>query len=160
MRKGQKHEFLVPIQETLADSWDKDRLPASTLKTAFVVDAMAFVQRHNTLGATKFANLQQRYVDKVLRDKQANCNCVHFVGDRYDFSPTESLKAEERDKRQSSSKEPACREYVPSDTLDIPEWKGFCSNPNNKANYCITLIMHGRNVTGNCQLIYSSYSVA
>jgi len=62
--------------------------------------------------------------------KPVNCQEVHFIGDRYDFG-LQSLKGDERHRREMDVSSP---EYVPADTLAIPAWKGFLSNPCNKAN--------------------------
>ena len=85
------------------------------------------------LGSSTFLQLQEKYIKQLLSSIPENCNCLHFVGDRYDVSPAESLKGEEREKRRKtcSSK---MKEYTPYDTLNIPEWKAFVHNPMNKAN--------------------------
>ena len=67
-----------------------------------VVDAMAFIQRHQHLGSSTFRELQEKYLKQLLNGLPDNCDCIHFVGDRYDVSPAESLKGEEREKRMKT----------------------------------------------------------
>ena len=60
------------------------------------------------------------------------CNIVHIVGDRYDFGPEVSLKAEERLRRQVSSKK--AKSFQPRDNLRLPLWKGYIECQDNKQN--------------------------
>jgi len=100
------------------------------LETIYLIDAMAFIQRFQTLGASTFGQLQEWYMNKIMTNKPAGCQEVHFVGDRYDFG-LNSLKGDERHRRGSGNQSP---EYIPADNLAIPPWKTFLSNPSNKAN--------------------------
>jgi len=134
MRKGNKAEYLAAIKTSLGNSWrEEDSLPSSDRPTVMVVDAMAFIQRHQHLGCITFRELQEKYLKQLIRSMPDNCDCIHFVGDRYDVPPAESLKGEEREKRKKSGPG-KMKEYKPHDTLSIPEWKGFVHNPQNKAN--------------------------
>ncbi|KAG1698140.1 Importin-9 [Nymphon striatum] len=92
--------------------------------------AMAFIQRFNTLGSSTFGQLQERYRDKLLNMKPRHCTEVHFVGDQYDFE-LKSLKCDERQRRESNINLP---EYVPADSMKIPDWKTLLSNPCNRTN--------------------------
>ena len=92
---------------------------------------MAFVQRFRHMGANTFDELQKKYLKKLLEMKPQNTQCIHFVGDRYDFEAEKSLKSEERQRRQRSQISP---EYIPADEIEVPEWKEFMNNPKNKAN--------------------------
>ncbi|KAG1666376.1 hypothetical protein GQR58_018912 [Nymphon striatum] len=91
---------------------------------------MAFIQRFNTLGSSTFGQLQERYREKLLNMKPRHCTEVHFVGDQYDFG-LKSLKGDERQRRESNINLP---EYVPADSMKIPDWKTLLSNPCNKTN--------------------------
>ncbi|KAG1652811.1 Thrombospondin type-1 domain-containing protein 7A [Nymphon striatum] len=92
--------------------------------------AMAFIQRFNTLGLSTFGQLQERYRDKLLNMKPRHCTEVHFVGDQYDFE-LKSLKSDERQRQESNMNLP---EYVPADSMKIPDWKTLLSNPCNRTN--------------------------
>lgn len=133
MRKGNKADYLAAIKTSLGSSWrEVDRLLPSDKPVVMVVDAMAFIQRHQHLGSSTFNEQQVKYLKQLLSCIPDNCDCIHFVGDRYDVSPAESLKGEEREKRMKTC--PSKMEYKRHDTLAIPEWKGFLHNPLNKAN--------------------------
>ncbi|XP_060776579.1 uncharacterized protein LOC132886053 [Neoarius graeffei] len=108
-------------------------IPPSDKPVVMVVDAMAFIQRYQHLGSSTFYELQGNYLRQLLEMLPDQCDCIHFVGDRYDFSPAESLKGEEREKRMKTCPS-KMKEYKPHDTLPVPEWKGFIHNPRNKAN--------------------------
>ncbi|KAG1713897.1 Protein O-mannose kinase [Nymphon striatum] len=131
MRKGCKSTYLSTLQAEVADSWEPlKELPPSAADAVYVVDAMAFIQRFNTLGSSTFGQLQERYREKLLNMKPRHCTEVHFVGDQYDFG-LKSLKGDERQKRESNINLP---EYVPADIMKIPDWKTLLSNPCNKTN--------------------------
>ncbi len=134
MRKGNKADYLAAIKTALGSSWGEvDKLPPSDKPVVMVVDAMAFIQRYQHLGSSTFHELQGKYLRQLLGILPDKCDCIHFVGDRYDVSPAESLKGEEREKRMKTCPS-KMKEYKPHDTLPIPEWKGFIHNPLNKAN--------------------------
>ena len=103
------------------------------LRLTLVVDAMAFIQHYQHLGSSAFFELQGKYLKQLLRILPDQCDCIHSVGDRHDFSPAESLKAEEREEWMKTCPS-KMKEYKPHDTLSVPEWKGFIHNPQNKAN--------------------------
>ncbi|KAG1649640.1 hypothetical protein GQR58_028793 [Nymphon striatum] len=131
MRKGCKSTYLSTLQAEVADSWEPlKELPPSAADAVYVVDAMAFIQRFNTLGSSTFGQLQERYREKLLNMKPRHCTEVHFVGDQYDFG-LKSLKGDERQRRESNINLP---EYVPADSMKIPDWKTLLSNPCNKTN--------------------------
>ena len=71
------------------------------------------------------------YLSKLLEIKPPDCTDIHFVGDRYDFAETCSLKMDEHQWRAPRSKS---REYIPSVNLEISEWKNLIGNPINKAD--------------------------
>jgi len=98
VRKGNKSDYLVAIKSLLGNSWsEKDKLPPSDEAVVLIVDAMAFVQCHQQLGSKNFCELQDNYLQQqLLGSMPDNCRCINFVGDRYDISPAESLKGEER----------------------------------------------------------------
>lgn len=131
MRKGPKYDFIVTLQNEVADSWTPTKGTSPTnSESVYVIDAMAFVQRYRTLGSESFGQLQERYLQKILTMKPVRCSEVHFVGDRYDFGEM-SLKGNERQRRGKGA---SAQEYVPDHNMKIPEWKGFISNQQNKAN--------------------------
>ncbi|KAG1701647.1 hypothetical protein GQR58_004678 [Nymphon striatum] len=131
MRKGCKFTYLSTLQAEVADSWEPlKELPPSAADAVYVVDAMAFIQRFNTLGSSTFGQLQERYREKLLNMKPRHCTEVHFVGDQYDFW-LKSLKGDERQRRESNINLP---EYVPADSIKIPDWKTLLLNPCNKTN--------------------------
>ncbi|KAG1659213.1 Spectrin beta chain [Nymphon striatum] len=92
--------------------------------------AMAFIQPFNTLGSSTFGQLQERYRDKFLNMKPRHCTEVHFVGNQYDFE-LKILKCDERQRRESNINLP---EYVPADSMKIPDWKTLLSNSCNRTN--------------------------
>ncbi|KAG1691210.1 hypothetical protein GQR58_007482 [Nymphon striatum] len=52
MRKGCKSTYLSTLQAEVSDSWEPFKeLPPSAADAVYVVDAMAFIQRFNTLGS-------------------------------------------------------------------------------------------------------------
>ena len=130
MRKGTKADFFDKIQSEVSEWETVKELPPTASPTIYVIDAMAFIQRYQTLGVSTFGELQESYRRKLMARKPAGCNKVHFVGDRYDFGVM-SLKGDERQRRGSGK---TSSEYVPADTLKIPDWKTFLSNPSNKTN--------------------------
>ena len=133
MCKGNKADYLAAMKTSLPNLWrDEHTLPPSNKPVVIVIDSMAFIQQHQHLGSKTFHELQEKYLKKLLSSISDNCDCIHFVGDRYDVSPAESLKGEEREKRMKTflSK---MKEYKPHDTLIIPEWKSYIYNPVNKA---------------------------
>ena len=96
MWKGNKADFLDTLVNKVSDKWKPlKELPPSVFTPVYVIDAMAFVQRFQTLGASVFSQLQERYKDKILKMKPVNCSEVHFVADRYDLGQM-SLKGDER----------------------------------------------------------------
>ena len=129
MRKGAKSQFFKVIQNE-AGSVSFDELPSSPLETLYIIDAMAFIQRFQTLGMRTFGQLQSKYLEKILEMKPTGCSVVHFVGDRYDMGIA-SLKANERHRRE---KEDQSRVYIPTDSACIPAWNDFLGNPKNKEN--------------------------
>ncbi|KAG1669339.1 Zinc finger protein 696 [Nymphon striatum] len=131
MRKGCKSTYLSTLQAEVAVSWELlKELPPSAADVVYVVDTMAFIQRFSTLGSSTFGQLQERYREKLLNMKPRHCTEVHFVGDQYDFG-LKSLKGDERQRRESNINLP---EYVPADSMKIPDWKTLLSNLCNKTN--------------------------
>ena len=134
MRKGNKADYLAAIKTSLGSSWGEvDKLPPSDKPVVMVVDAKVFIQRYQHLGSSTFHEMQGKYLRQLLGILPDKCDCIHFVGDRYDVSPAKSLKGEEQEKRMKTCPS-KMKEYKPHDTLPIPEWKGFIHNPLNKAN--------------------------
>jgi len=134
MRKGNKSDFLIALKTSIGESGaEYDILPPSDEPTVLVVDAMAFIQRYQQMGSNTFCDLQRNYLKKLLYIKPAGCNCIHFIGDRYDVNPAESLKCEERDRRQKAHNGTP-KEYQPHDALAIPDWKILMQHPLNNAN--------------------------
>ncbi|KAG1684653.1 hypothetical protein GQR58_009370 [Nymphon striatum] len=134
MRKGCKSTYLSTLQAEFADSWEPlKELPPSAADAVYVVDAMAFIQRFNTLGSSTFGQLQERYREKLLNMKPRHCTEVHFVGDQYDFG-LKSLKGDERQRRESNINLPEYVLAVLADSMKIPDWKTLLSNPCNKTN--------------------------
>ena len=130
MRKGTKSDFLSELIEQ-ANLDLPSELPESDMSTVILVDFMAFVNRFQTLGAPTFDEMNRRYVDKLIRSKPGNCNCVNIVGDRYDFDERHSLKGDERHRRNQTG---TGRVFLPSRTLDVPDWRLLIGNSQNKAN--------------------------
>lgn len=133
MRKGVKSAFYSAIKDNLSDAWSEvEELPPGQ-KVAYIIDAMAFIQKHKQFGCATFRDLQEMYLDKIINCKPRGCKIVNFVGDRYDFEPSVSLKQEEREKRGQSGSS-AKKEYEPHDTLEVPDWDLISKNMQNKAN--------------------------
>ena len=133
MRKGTKAEFLSELFkfDTGNIIQMSDKLNQSELKTVYVIDAMAFIQRFRTLGSKTFLELALSYLHKMIELKPVGCDYVHFVGDRYDVADELSLKGDERLRRCQSKSSPA---YIPVANLVIPDWNSFLKNPINKKN--------------------------
>ena len=132
MRKGIKSDYLIALKTFIApESPPLATLPSSSFPTVFLVDAMAFVNRYQYLGAKTFDEVTRLYVRHMLYLKPTHCTHVHFVGDRYDFGEDKSLKGDERHRRDQSGKS---QEYHPSSSLPVPDFKNFMKNPSNKAN--------------------------
>jgi len=61
MRKGNKADYLAAMKTSLGSLWrQEDGLPQSDEPTTMVVDAMAFIQRHQHLGSSTFRELQEK----------------------------------------------------------------------------------------------------
>ena len=81
------------------------------MQTVYVIDAMAFIQRFQTLDAKTFQQLSELYFQKKkMHLKPTWCSVVHLVEDRYDISDDVSLKCDERLRRNQSKSSP---EYIP-----------------------------------------------
>ena len=103
MREGCKASYLKALQDEISESWEPSKeLPMSVSNTVYVVDAMAFLQPFNTLGARTVSQLQKMYKGKLLGMKPMNCTEIHFIHDRYDFD-MKSLKGDERQRRRMSN---------------------------------------------------------
>jgi hypothetical protein len=88
MRKGTKSNYLAALKSFVDPEAPKyPSLPPVTMPTVFLVDAMAFVNRYQFLGAKTFGELTQLYVSQIKRLMPSGCKCVNVVGDRYDFGP-------------------------------------------------------------------------
>jgi hypothetical protein len=131
MRSGDKAIIVTSIKKNLGTQWQELETLPIVHQTTYVIDAMAFIKRYQTLNCETFGELQARYKRKVIQLKPEGCQRIHFVGDRYDFSTSVSLKQEIRVKRGSSK---TAREYEINSAMGIPEWKNFLENPQNKAN--------------------------
>jgi hypothetical protein len=155
MRKGNKADYLIAVRASVGNAWSETAtLPSSVESTVLIVDAMAFIQRSQHMGSATFGELQQQYLKQLLSSRPQNCNLIHFIGDRYDVPPSESLKYEERERREKSGKGKS-KEYQPHDALPVPEWKSFMQNQNNKANLLNFLgeSWARHNFPGGCTLI-------
>ena len=64
----------------------------------YIIDAIAFIQKHKWFGCTTFDVLQEMYLDYMIYCEPKYCTIANFVGDRIDFGPSVSLKQEEREK--------------------------------------------------------------
>ena len=73
----------------------KENLAHFQLQTVYVIDAMAFIQRFQTLGAKTFQQLSELYLQKILYLKPTGCSVVHFVEDRYDIHDDARLKCDD-----------------------------------------------------------------
>ncbi|KAL5015266.1 hypothetical protein ScPMuIL_009536 [Solemya velum] len=132
MRKGNKSDFLAALLGKIDGSVTTvSSLPESSFSTVYLIDAMAFVQKYQTLKGKRCEDLPRQYISTILQLKPEQCDCINIVGDRYDFSPAESLKGHEREKRDA--KHLRTREYVLSDAIAVPDWKELMSNADNKA---------------------------
>ena len=133
MRKETKSDYLAALCSLNSghDAILKDSLASSQLQTVYVIDAMAFIQRFQTLGAKTFQQLSELYLQNNLHLKPTGCSVVHFVGDRYDIPDDVSLKCDERLRRNQSK---FSHEYIPVDNIEIPDWNALLRNPLNKGH--------------------------
>ena len=100
MRKGNKADYLTAVRASIGNLWTETAtLPSITESAALIVDAMAFIQRNQHMGNRTFNELQQKYLKQLMSNRPPNCNLIHFIGNRYDVPPSESLKYEERARR-------------------------------------------------------------
>jgi len=114
MRKGNK-----AIRASVGNVWTETAtLPSTAESTVLIVDAMAFIQRNQHMGSTIFSELQQKYLKQLMSNRPPNCILIHFVGDRYNVPPSESLKYEERARREKSGKGKS-KKYQPYDALPV-----------------------------------------
>ncbi|KAG1712173.1 hypothetical protein GQR58_002498 [Nymphon striatum] len=94
MRKGNKADFLDTLQNKVSDTWKPlEELPPSALTPVYVIDAMTSVQRFQTLGDSKFNQLQERYKDKIMKMKPMKPKMKPSVPSvmRYTLSETDRL---------------------------------------------------------------------
>jgi len=133
MRSGNKADMILSLKKLLDDQWEEvEKIPDKDQNSCvYIIDAMAFIQRQQTLNCKTFGELQAKYRQRIIQQQPKGCHTIHFVGDRYDISPTISLKQGIREKRSSGKKE---KEYEINAALDIPEWKSFIANLQNKAS--------------------------
>ena len=96
MRKEAKSEYLTALMSLVTPEVSQpSSLPASNLRSVFLVDAMAFVNRFQYLCVKTFADITQCYIRRILSLMPSNCTCINVVGDRYDIREDESLKGDE-----------------------------------------------------------------
>ena len=74
------------------------------------------------LGAKKFRQPSDSYLQKVLDLKPVDCEIVHFVRNRNDIFDDISLTCDERLRRDQSKFRP---KYILDDNLDIPDWNSL-----------------------------------
>ena len=102
MQKGCKSDFVKTlwsqVDETLKQS---NLLPESILSSMYLVDIMSFVQKFQHLGNKTFGQLLSRYIAKFMQIKPVGCTLINIVGDGYDFDGQFTLKADERQRRES-----------------------------------------------------------
>ncbi|KAL5018841.1 hypothetical protein ScPMuIL_004563 [Solemya velum] len=97
MRKENKSDFLAALLGKIDGSVTTvSSLPESSFSTVYLIDAMAFMQKYQTLKGERCEDLPRQYISTILQLKPEQCDCINIVGDRYDFSPAESLKGHER----------------------------------------------------------------
>ncbi len=113
-----------------SDFIQTDVQTVSDLPTVYIIDAMAFIQSYQHMGAKTFGDLAQRYLVKIIKLAPYGCNEIHFIGDRYDFDRTQSVKHDERMLHRKSSQH--IPEYVPAENVDIPDWKSLMANNRSK----------------------------
>ena len=96
-----KSSFIEAISSELGDLWtETGKLPISESKSATIIDAMAFIQRLQTLESETFGELSTKYLKKLIEIRPHDCCIIQVVGDRYDAPTTESLKQDERVRRR------------------------------------------------------------
>ena len=131
MRKGNKSDYATMLKATIGSQWKElEQLPNVESGTGYFIDLMAFVQCYQELGSTTFEELSAKYLEKILRLRPKDCQIVHVVGDHYDVIPQKCLKIEERMRRSKTAK--TTKTFIPHDNLQLPSWKGFVSNHENK----------------------------
>ncbi|KAG1664911.1 hypothetical protein GQR58_019607 [Nymphon striatum] len=131
MQKGNKANYIIALKGIMGANWEKN-LAVSDQKTCLLVDMMAFVQRYRDMGSADFEQLQRRYLVNITSMRPEGCNVVHIIGDRYDIGLSDSLKHEERYRREKASQ--TTRTYVPHRSLPVPQWKHFIGKRENKRN--------------------------
>ena len=138
MNKSNKGDILTALLLKVADMVSQPQeVPPSTLKTIYLIDAMAFLQRNRKMKAKSFKKLVKQYIQKMLQSMPKNCTNLNIIWDRFDFDPTKSIKGDERERRELKHEQG--REYVMKDFLDIPDWNDM-SNANNKEPLLIKLL--------------------
>lgn len=126
-RKTTKSDLLHELEKT-ADSSVKE-LPESlpSMPTAYIVDAMALLQRMNTKHMKTFNDVGLSFMNSIAKLFSISTE-IHVVFDRYD--DPNSTKYEERQKRQTSSG----HRYVITGNRPLPDWKHIMELDLNKAN--------------------------
>ena len=109
--KGTNLDYLAALCSLNSghDAILKDSIAPSQLQTVYVIDAMAFIQRFQTLGAKTFQQLSEFYLQNI-----------------YDIPDNVSLMCDERLRRNQSKFSP---EYIPVDNIKNPDWNALLTNP-------------------------------
>lgn len=132
MRKANKAVFFHSTKACLKENWTelKVLLPEPEQKTAYIIDMMAFIQRHQFKNCTTFKELFGKYADVIIGSKPVECDLNVLVGDRYE-SNVNCIKEMERMRRSKYTV--MSHEFEVQDNIKIPNSKLFLANNNNKA---------------------------
>ena len=77
--------------------------PASNNPVVTLVNVMTFIQNYQHLESSTFHELKDKYIKLHLSIIPDNCNCVHFVGDRYNVSSELGFQVEESKRKSKIS---------------------------------------------------------
>lgn len=132
LRKGNKADFFNTMKSQMDDIWIEMReIPViNDDKTAYGIDMMAFIQRHQYRNCKTFSELYEKYFHVIVTKKSFPCDIGVLVGDRYDENHY-SVKEIERTKRKKSDL--TSKGFEVQDNIEVPKWQQFFNNNKNKA---------------------------
>ena len=67
------------MKENVAEHWEEKVDTPSGQSVVYIIDAMAFIQKHQRFGCTTFHELQEAYLDKIIRCRPKNCTIINVV---------------------------------------------------------------------------------
>lgn len=132
MRKCQKSQLMVEIEKDIKTLETEKH--AEGVHCAYVIDAMALIQKMKPTSYQTFGDYGQKLLKKVKSNLE-QYDRVDLVFDRYDGE--KSIKNIERFKRGATS---FGEVIIHSENTPIPNWRRFVSCEKNKTRLCNFLV--------------------